>query len=432
MGVLRGVQVASAVLFVAALVLICAETTAAVAGRKLLLAAFEARSYGPSQVAVLRIDSSPVQRLTLRLFLAGGVGAAAVPVGGRDRLTFGQAVTELIQVRRPADSRSWVVHIRLGSDWPSGVYVAHLSAPGISDYAPFVLRPRRFGSARVLVVEPTNTWQAYNVTDRDSWYLDPAVHVVDLSRPYAGVNVRGQPVPKGLPDQFFRLDLGFLRWYWRSCFRADFVSDDDLEHVARAQTLRHYRLIVFAGHEEYVTSHVYDLIERYRDQGGNLAFLSANNFFYKVDVSDNTMTGRTRWRDLARPEAALVGAQYVGWNESRFPNHPYDVLTTRAARWLFAGTGLHAGSRLGHYGVEIDQRDAASPPNTKVLAAIRNDFGTGKSANMTIYRRGHATVFDAGVLNFAASTHWPQISRLVSNLWSHLSGEPRQEQPTCP
>jgi hypothetical protein len=244
--------------------------------------------------------------------------------------------------------------------------------------------------------------------------------------------VRGHRVPTGLPDQFFRLDLGFLRWYWRSCFRADFVSDDDLEQVTRAETLRRYRLIVFAGHEEYVASHVYDLIEHYRDLGGNLAFLSANNFFYRVEVSGDTMTGRSRWRDLGRPEAALIGAGYAGWNESRFPNHPYRVLDTRAARWLFAGTGLHYGSRLGHYGIEIDQRNAASPPNTQALASIRNDFGPGRSAEMTIYRQGHATVFDAGVLNFGASAHWPQVSRLVSNLWAHLSGEPRQEQPTCP
>ena len=379
---------------------------------------------------MLRIDSSPLRRLTLRLFLAGGTGAAAVPLADRDRITFGRAVTEQIQLHRPANGRSWVVHFRLGSDWPSGVYVAHLTAPGVSDYAPFVLRPRRLGSAGVLVVEPTNTWQAYNVTDGDSWYLDPAVHAIDLTRPYARVNVRGQPIPKGLPDQFFRLDLGFLRWYWRSCYRADFVSDDDLER-AGSPTLRHYRLIVFAGHEEYVTSHVYDVIQRYRDLGGNLAFLSANNFFYKVGISGDTMTGRARWRDLARPESALVGAEYVGWNESAFPNHPYRVVSTRAARWLFAGTGLHAGSRLGHYGIEIDQRNAASPPNTRVLAAIRNDFGTGKSAEMTIYHRRRATVFDAGVLNFGASAHWPQVSRLVSNLWSHLGREAPQEQPSC-
>jgi N,N-dimethylformamidase beta subunit-like, C-terminal len=78
----------------------------------------------------------------------------------------------------------------------------------------------------------------------------------------------------------------------------------------------------------------------------------------RIDVSGNTMTGRTRWRDLGRPEAALVGAHYVGWSESHFPNHPYRVLDTRAARWLFAGTNLHSGSRLGRAGPDSrDQED---------------------------------------------------------------------------
>ena len=42
---------------------------------------------------------------------------------------------------------------------------------------------------------------------------------------------------------------------------------------------------------------------------------------------------------------------------------------------------------------------------------------------MTIYTRGRSTVFDAGAINFGASAHWPALSRFVSNLWSHLSGE---------
>jgi len=42
---------------------------------------------------------------------------------------------------------------------------------------------------------------------------------------------------------------------------------------------------------------------------------------------------------------------------------------------------------------------------------------------MTIYRVGSSTVFDAGAFNFGASAHWPSVSRLVSNLWSRLSGE---------
>jgi hypothetical protein len=270
----------------------------------------------------------------------------------------------------------------------------------------------------VLVIEPTNTWQAYNFEDGDSWYLDSRVHVIELARPYPR---------SGLPSQFVGFGLGFLRWYWRSGFQADFVSDDDLEHGPGARRLHHYRLIVFAGHEEYVTSHVYDLIESYRNLGGNLAFLSADNFFYRVSVSGDGMVGRTRWRDLDRPEASLVGAEYVGWDEARFPNRPYRVVDMAAAPWLFRGSHLRHGSRFGRYGVEIDQRTPASPPGTRVIASIRGAFGPGKTAQMTVYRRRRATVFDAGVMNFGASAHWPGISTLVGNLWTHLSGE--QPQP---
>jgi hypothetical protein len=275
----------------------------------------------------------------------------------------------------------------------------------------------------VLVVEPTNTWHAYDVLDGDSWYLNSNVHTIDLSHPFAAYDVRGDRVPAGLPEQFWKLDLGFLRWYWPSGFRADFFADDDLEQISSAAQLRRYRLIVFAGHEEYTTSHVYDLITQYRNAGGNLAFLSANNFFYKVDVHGDTMTGRTRWRDIGRPEAALIGAQYVGWNEDKYENHPFRVVNTQAAPWLFTGTRLHNGSRFGSYGIEIDEPNDVSPHGTHVLAVIPHEFGPGKPAKMTIYRAGRSTVFDAGAFNFGASAHWPSVSRLVDNLWSRLSGE---------
>jgi hypothetical protein len=395
------------------------------AGTPPLLAGFEARSYAPGQTALLDIGGGTTNRVTLQLFLAGSPVTPAAKSLGWDRTTFGKAVTAPQQVRRPAGRSRWLVHVRLGSGWPSGDYVARLSWHGHTDYAPFVLRPKRLGTEPVLVVEPTNTWHAYDVLEGDSWYLNSSVHVIDLTHPFAGYDVRGGRVPAGLPEQFWRFDLGFLRWYWRSRYRADFISDDDLEHIAGAQQLSRYRLIVFGGHEEYVTSHTYDLITRYRNAGGNLAFLSANNFFYKVRVHGNTMVGRTRWRDIDRPEAALVGSQYVGWDESKYPNRPYRIVDTGAARWLFAGTNLHDGSLLGRYGIEIDEPNFASPPGTQVLATIPNAFGPGKSANMTIYTLGHSTVFDAGAINFGASAHWPAVSRLVSNLWSHLSGEPQ-------
>jgi hypothetical protein len=394
------------------------------AGTSPILAGFEARSYTPGQVATLDIGGGQTSRATLQIFQAGASGtpgSAAAP--GWDKDTFGKPVTTPRPVQRPADQRRWLVHVRLGSSWPSGDYVARLSWGAHTDYAPFILRASRLGTAPVLVVEPTNTWHAYDVVDGDSWYLNTSVHVIDLTHPFANTRVTGTTVPAGLPEQFQRFDLGFLRWYWHSGYRADFISDDDLERISSAKQLSRYRLIVFGGHEEYVTPHTLDLITAYRNAGGNLAFLSANNFFYRVNVSGNTMTGRTPWRDLGRPEAALIGAQYAGWDEGHYPNRPYRITHTAAAPWLFKGTHLHDGSNVGNYGIEVDEPNFASPPHTHVLAVIPNELGPGKPAEMTIYTRGRSTVFDAGAINFEASAHWPQLSRFFSNLWSHLSGE---------
>jgi hypothetical protein len=388
-----------------------------------LLAGFEARSYAPGDVAALQIEGGATRQVTLQFFLAGAHQANVPGATGDDwdKYTFGAPVGEPQILDRPA-SRAWVAHVQLGAGWLSGDYVARLTWPGGSDYAPFVLRPKQLGTAPVLVIEPTNTWHAYNVYEGDSWYLNSAVHRIDLTHPFAGRTVKGRPVPAGLPMQFMKLDVGFMRWYWKSGYRADFFSDDDLENIKSVKQLLRYKLIVFGGHEEYVTSHVYKLITQYRDAGRNLAFLSANNFFYRVSVHGDTMVGRTTWRKLGKPEASLVGAQYVGWNHgSRWPSQPYHVVDQEAAPWLFAGTGLIDGATFGKYGIEIDEPNTVSPDDTDVLAEIPHEFGK-KAADMTIYRMGRSTVFDAGVFNFGASAHWGNISRMVSNLWSHLSG----------
>ena len=107
---------------------------------------------------------------------------------------------------------------------------------------------------------------------------------------------------------------------------------------------------------------------------------------------------------------------------NRYPNRPYVVTGAGLEPWLFQGTGLHDGDSFGNYGIEISQRTAASPPGTAVLARIRNAFGPGKSAEMTYYTtpRG-AKVFSGGAINFGGSADLPVVSRLLTNLWRHLS-----------
>jgi hypothetical protein len=363
-------------------------------------AAFAARSYAPGSRAVLVLRGRAA-RLQVRLFQAGG---------GREGLLDGTAVSPVATFRNARGALRLTL-----DDWPSGLYYADVVTPGRGHwFAPFVLRPRRLGTASVLVVLPTNTWQAYNFEDGDSWYEHSSVTRIDLARPF---------VDGGVPPHYRGYDRGFIRWLVQHGYQPDFVSDDDLDRLSSAAALaRAYRLIVFPGHEEYVTQHEYDLIEQYRNRGGHLAFLSANDFFYKVVKIGDAMNGRWRWRDLGRPEAALIGAQYVGWNLGRYPNRPFDVTGVGRAPWLFTGTGLRDGSTFGTYGIEVDSRTPVSPPGTVVLAQIRNVFGPGKTAEMTYYSTpAGAKVFSAGVMNFGGSAMSPAVDPMLENLWEKLT-----------
>jgi hypothetical protein len=380
-----------------------------------IAAAFPKRSYAPGEQADLWI-STDASSLRLQVFYFSS------QVGPRehDFKTAGTAMTGPVQVdwRGHRDAPGRLRLIRAGN-WPSGLYFLRLTAAyGRVGYAPFIVRtgaPR----ARVAVVLSTNTWQAYNLWDEngdgwgDSWYVGGATRSVDLARPYLDF---------GVPFRFHDWDLDFIAWMNRTQKQVDFLSDDDLAAFKSGDALAAaYKLIVFPGHAEYVTGPEYDVVERYRNLGGNLMFLAANNFFWKVDQRGQTLTRVRPWRRLGRPEAGLVGVQYAA-SDYGGQQGSYVVRGAVTLPWAFAGTGLRDGARFGTYGFEIDARAASSPPRTQLLASIPNLMGPGRTAEMTYYETpSGAKVFAAGALNFAASIGDPTVSRLVENVWARLS-----------
>ena len=376
-----------------------------------VVAAFAAASYAPGDDAVLLVRGRE-RGLHVAVVRAGLERRRA----RRDDVQQGAPVAGARIVARSTRRLSVPV-----GDWPSGMYFARLTATdGRVGFAPFVVRPRRLGTARVAVVLPTFTWQAYNFRDEDrdgsgdTWYADPGVHEVGLRRPF---------LDRGVPPHFRGYDAGFVHFLASSGRTVDMLADEDLNAVSSGDRLaRLYDLVVFPGHEEYVTGHMFDVVERYRDLGGNLLFLSANNFFYRVERRGERLHGRTRWRDLGRPESALLGVQYVDWNRDRWPNRDYVVVRAHRAPWLFAGTGLRNGGRFGRYGIEIDARTPASPRGTLVVAHVPHVFGSGMTAEMAYYEtpRG-AKVFSAGTINFGGSAWFPVPRRMIENLWLRLS-----------
>jgi hypothetical protein len=379
-------------------------------------AAFTARSYAPGDRARLVVRHADGKALVQILEIGG------------DPLVRGAGGLYAKLVRPAAPLRPTVV---VGT-WPSGVYAARVCDRGHVTYAVFVLRDAKPKEPRVAVVVPTNTWAAYNFTDGngdgvpDTWYRSQAATSMCMNARGAArgctVSLSTPMDMNGLGRHFRSSVVGFLRWMSATGRVADVLSEDDLERISSGDLLAsRYALIVYPWHSEYVTSKEYALIQRYRDLGGRLAFLSADNFYRRVDRHGDDLTLVDTWRDLGRSEAALVGEEYIDWFHDLYPNRPYLVTGVASAPWLFAGTGLHDGSRFGVYGIEIDATTSESPPGVRVLARIPDIFGN-ETADMTYYTTSNgARVFAAGTMNFGASAMWPRTRILLDNLWTTLT-----------
>jgi hypothetical protein len=378
-------------------------------------AAFTQRSYLPGDQATLNL-SADVPSVAVQISRAG---PETIPTYSNSEM-YGVTVDDPIFVdwRANAD-RPGTITIPIGS-WPSGVYFARLVSGALEGFAPFVLRSPA-PSQKVAVVIPTNTWAAYNFTDEngdglgDSWYVWWAHPYVELTRPH---------LRKGVPYRWRSYDVEFIRWLAQTGTTVDFYADEDLEGFVTGDDLRAaYNLVVFPGHAEYVTTHVYDVVQRYRDLGGNLLFLSANNFFRRVDRVGDQLHLIDTWRNLGRPESALCGVQYRAGDRGSH-QMPYTVTDAGASSFAFAGTGLGAGATFGSYGIEIDSTTALSPPGTQVFAQIPNALGVpGLTAEMSYYETpAGSRVFSAGALNFGGQIAlWPQATQVLQNVWTRLA-----------
>jgi len=381
-------------------------------------AVFARRSYRPGDRAILEFWHR-YGVVTIDILHVGPENAVTV---GNDTMG-GAAVAGPFNVAGSHGSAS----IRIG-EWESGVYTARMTCGSKVGFAPFIVRPRRLGTQPVAVVEPTNTWQAYNYRDADgdgkpdTWYFWWG------RRPW--VNVQRPFLDCGVPPKFRRNDATFLRWLAHTGRKVDMLSQDDLEHVSGDRLAKLYRLVIFPGHHEYVTEGEYNAIERYRNLGGHLIFLAANNFFWRVNHVGHRLNRIALWRDIGRPESALVGVEYFTWNQNKFGSMPYEVGGAGGAPWIFAGTGIDNSSHFGYFGVEADRVTPHSPKSLRVLATIPHVFNSKHSAAMTYYETASgAKVFAAGAFTLAGPhLRCRSVSQLLANLWDNLAGEPTEDR----
>src|SRR5206468_4293760 len=79
----------------------------------------------------------------------------------------------------------------------------------------------------------------------DSWYVSGRTHAIDLTRPFLDF---------GIPFRFHDWDLTFLTWLQQTAKSVDYLTDEDIDATTGDELARDYDLVVFPGHEEYVTA----------------------------------------------------------------------------------------------------------------------------------------------------------------------------------
>ena len=207
----------------------------------------------------------------------------------------------------------------------------------------------------------------------------------------------------------------------------DFISDADLQLDRAAATTSPGRTTSSSsqGHEEYVTEREYDLVTRYRDVGGNLMFLSANNFFWRCAQGgpDAPQDGRSSARS-ASPEARLLGVQYRANDDGR-SRASSSCAAAVTAPWLWTAPASATARPSARTSAATGSRSTRRPPSRRRDAGARGhpepvrpgDHGADDLLRDACGRQ----VFAAGALDFGGSaTFWP-VWRMLDNVWARLA-----------
>jgi hypothetical protein len=305
------------------------------------------------------------------------------------------------------------------TDWPSGMYVAKLtaSASGKQSYIPFVVRDDSRASD-LLFQASVNTYQAYNDWGGRSLYSDPRGYMVSFNRPYAGGFGTGD---------LLNWEFHMIRFLESQGYDVTYTTDVDTH--ARGELLPLHKAFLSVGHDEYWTWNMRDQVEDARDKGVHLGFFGSNVSYWQIRYEaspvtkepDRTIvcfkdrdpdpmahasssserqrtTVKFRSHIVGRPEDILVGQMWETWPAEG------DMVVENASHWIFDGAGVKNGDHLtGLLGYEVDRIWTHSPAGTERIARSPYQYyGETRYSDMTVYTtpRSGAVVVAAGTMQW--------------------------------
>ena len=352
---------------------------------------------------------------------AGKGGTKVAEVTGRKRLF----TTKQVDPSTRMVSADWPVVAEVDTTgWPSGLYTVVVRTPAGGTNIPFVVRPAS-AEGKVAIIAASLTWQAYNIWGGRSLYKDSGgsfagrSYAVSYDRPYDHA-LWGAPIAFGfdIPVARFADEVGIDHVWFTN---ADIAREPGLLNGARG--------VVSTGHDEYWPQPYRKALITARDAGSDLAFLGANAGYWRVTLKGDDVycakdaaiqPKNIRWRDLGKPESAVVGMLY-----DAFPVEGPMVIREPGFA-LFEGTGVKAGSSFpGLVGIESDRyypgfqtpRDIEVPTLSPVTCR-----GIGTWSTMTYYTVGSgANVFATGTMNWTRSLNGPAKKKGITAASSDFS-----------
>lgn len=303
------------------------------------------------------------------------------------------------------------VTVPVGPDWSSGVYSLHLAEPsGFGNDVVFVVRPAK-PSAKIAVLLPTNTYNAYNTWGGHNQYSVGEAglqRTVTFLRPSTTATVQ----PPGTISHTLYHDLFLVNWLDSSGLGYDCYIDSDLD--ADGSWLGSYQALIVGSHPEYWTETMRQRVIDYVDGGGHLIYTGGNGFYEKISYVDGGTASLHR-KVLAppadnrnyfgtlnppEPESQIIGSTWNGASYMDF--YPYQVVHDHQ---LLNGTGLSAGDVFGANaynggasGWEVDSYVDGTIPGATLIAAGQNP---NQGAAMLFVPHGNGGwVFGVGSISF--------------------------------
>ena len=402
------------------------------------------------------------------------------------------------------------------ANMPSGAYVMRLTVDKGYDAIPFfVCAPKHKPAAKICVLISTFTYAIYGNHARpdfeeswlkriEDWKAYPhnpaqfkhyglstynnhsdgsgicfASHKRVLFNMRPGYQTFGYSECSGL--RHYPADSHLLAWLEYKSIPYDVITDNELDTEGH-EAISAYATVLTGSHPEYHTPQSLTALKTYQNNGGNIAYLGGNGFYWKIarniENSDlleirrsedgirawaaepgeyyNAFDGQYGglWRRNGRPPQDLVGIGFAA--QGNFVGMPFKrVCFDPKFDWLFDGIdgnilGDFGFSGGGAAGFELDRRDVKldGGKNIVTLAQAHDDSDnfilvpeemlthltnisgepnhSAKRADMVFFENPNGgMVFAVGSITFCGSLPWHNfdnnISRLLENVITHFS-----------